>query len=168
MASFTVHGPYPISFEKRKGGRTLCFDDFWSERSAAFDLADQAGCYVFAVRSGGGLKPIYVGKATKTFRQETFNAANRHKYNNGFSEYAAGTPVMYFVAHPKQSGPNNSKYIAEIESFLIQAGVAANPNIQNVRGIQKPKWSIKGVIRGGVGKRSTAEVEFGKIFNLHK
>src|SRR5579864_4552680 len=101
MASFEVHGPFRIVFEKRKGGRTLVFDDFWSKDAEAHYLAGERGCYVFAMQNRG-LTPIYVGKATKSFKQETFNAANRNKYHNGFSEYARGTPLMYFVVHATQ------------------------------------------------------------------
>lgn len=165
MTSFVVHGPFEVTYEKRKGGRTLVFSDFWSEDSVAHYLAAECGCYVFAIRNRG-LSPIYVGKATKTFEQETFNATNRHKYHDGFSEYAKGTPVMFFVIHPKQKGKTNRKHIAQIEDFLIQAGVASNPNLQNVKGTQRPHWSIKGVIRSGAGKRNDAENKFGKLFDI--
>jgi len=112
--------------------------------------------------------PIYVGKATRTFKQETFNQANKHKYHNGFSEYAKGTPLMFFVVHPTQKGKTNTKQIGEIEDFLIQAGVAKNPDIQNVKGTGQPKWSIKGVVRGTSGKRSTAETDFATLFDIHR
>jgi hypothetical protein len=72
MTTFVIHGPREIKYEKRKGGRTLLFDDFWEENN---DLAEQQGCYVFAIRNRG-LTPIYVGKATKSFKQETFKPAN--------------------------------------------------------------------------------------------
>lgn len=115
MTSFFVRGPYEIKFESRKGGRALIFDRFWSEESEASDLAGKRGCYVFAMRAGGGLQPIYVGKATKNFKQETFNPSNKHKFHNGFSRYSRGTPVIYFVVHPLQKGRTNAKQIAEIE-----------------------------------------------------
>lgn len=168
MASFSVHGPFRVNFEKRKGGRTLTFEDFWLPGSDAHYLSDECGCYVFAIRAGSGLQPIYVGKATKTFEQETFNPANKHKYHNGFSEYGKGTPLMYFVVHPHQKGRVNCKQITEIEDFLIQAAVAKNPNLQNVRGAQLPQWSIKGVIRSGVGKPSKAEVDFAKLCDIRR
>lgn len=168
MASFVVHGPFEVTHEKRKAGRTLVFDGFWDEESECNYLAQERGCYVFAIRTGGGLQPIYVGKATKTFKQETFNPSNKHKYHNGFSDYARGTPVMYFVAHPTQKGRTNGKRIAEIEDFLIQAGIAKNPNLQNVKGTQRPDWSIKGVIRSGVGKRSNTEIQFGSLFDIRR
>jgi hypothetical protein len=166
LSTFEIHGPFELDFEKRPGGRTLTFEDFWSDNSASY-LAEERGCYVFAIRNKS-LTPIYVGKATKTFKQETFNQANRHKYHNGFSEYAKGTPLMFFVVHPTQKGKTNSKQIGEIEDFLIQAGVAKNPDIQNVKGTGQPKWSIKGVVRGTSGKRSAAECDFATLFDIHR
>ena len=162
-----MHGPFKIPYEKRKGGRFLVLDDFWTEESGASQLAYERGVYVFAIRNGRGIKPIYVGKATKTFQQETFNPSNRNKYSNGFSEYAKGLPMMYFVVHPRQKGKVNLKAIDEIEGFLIQAGVAKNPDLQNVRGTQRPKWSIKGVIRTGKGKRNATETSFRTTFDIH-
>jgi hypothetical protein len=165
MTSFVVHGPFEITFEKRKGGRTLVFDDFWSDDTDPNYLAEKKGCYVFAIRNRG-LTPIYVGKATKTFKQETFNATNRHKYHTGFSEYGKGTPLMYFVVHPSQKGKTNAKQITEIEVFLIQAGIAANSDLQNIKGTHQPSWSIKGVIRSGAGKRNDAETQFSALFDI--
>ena len=167
LTTFAVHGPFEIDFDRRPGGRTLNFDGFWSAGTDAEFLAGERGCYVFAIRTKS-LTPLYVGKATKTFKQETFNPGNRHKYHSGFSEYARGTPLMYFVVHPTQKGKTNSKQIGQIEDFLIQAGVAKNPDIQNVKGATQPGWSIKGVVRGSAGKRSAAETEFGKLFDIHR
>jgi len=107
-----------------------------------------------------------VGKATKKFRQETFNPSNRHKYHDGFSEYAKGRPLMFFVVHPDQRGKTNEKEIGRIEEFLIQAGIVKNPELQNVRGAQRPKWSIRGVVRSGKGKRTSAEAAFRRLFDL--
>lgn len=164
MTSFEVHGPFKIKYVKRGGGRVLVFDEFWSEH-AETNLAGRRGCYVFAMKNKN-LTPIYVGKATNSFIQETFNAANRYKYQSGFSHYAQGTPLMYFVVHPTQPGPTNAAQIAAIEDFLIQAGVAKNPKLQNVKGAQQPSWSIKGVIRSSAGKRSHAETQFSSLFGI--
>ncbi|MGJ7523409.1 hypothetical protein ACSFA0_23215 [Variovorax sp. LT1P1] len=166
MATFEVHGPFEIDYEKRPGGRALVFDGFWSEESDAGYLASAKGCYVFAMRAGKGLQPIYVGKATKTFRQEAFNPSNRHKYHNGFSTYAKGRPLMYFVVHPNSKGKTNGRQIGKIEDFLIQAGIAKNPDLQNIKGTGQPEWSIKGVVRSGAGKRSSAETQFARLFDI--
>jgi hypothetical protein len=63
IASFEVHGPFKIDYEKRRGGRTLVFDEFWSKDADASYLAKERGSYVFAVRNRG-LTPIYVGNRT--------------------------------------------------------------------------------------------------------
>jgi hypothetical protein len=165
MGSFTVRGPFEIEYEKRKGGRVLLFDDFWDEDGNAADLAEERGCYVFALRNRA-LTPIYVGKAPRSFKQETFNPANKHKYNNGFSDYGRGTPVMYFVVHPTQRGRANAKEIREIENFLIQAGFAKNSRLQNVKGTQQPSWSIKGVVRSS-GRPKRVETQFRSLFDIH-
>jgi hypothetical protein len=167
MATFEVHGPFKLDYEQRKGGRTLVFDDFWSKDGDAYYLAEERGCYVFAIRNRG-LTPVYVGQAKRSFKQETFNPANRHKYHNGFSHYAKGTPLMYFVVHPKQKGPTNEKEIGEIEDFLIQAGIAINPDLQNIKGAQQPSWNIKGVIRSDAGRRTAAEGDFSSLFGISR
>jgi hypothetical protein len=145
--------------------RTLLFDGFWAEHNGAAALAAKRGCYVFAVRNRG-LTPIYVGKATKSFKQEAFNPTNRHKYSSGFSHYAKGRPLLYFVVHAEQRGRTNAKQIGQIEDFLIQLGAAKNPSFQNVKGTQAPDWRIKGVIRHGAGARTGAETQFTSPFNI--
>jgi hypothetical protein len=168
MVTFEVHGPFEISFEIRANGRFLLFDDFWKDDSPAAYLADERGCYVFAMRTGGGLQPIYVGKAAKTtFRYETFNPSNRYKYHNGFSEYTIGTPLMFFVIRSTRKGRLGPSLIKEIEDFLIQAGAAKNPRLQNVIGRQQPRWRISGVIRSGVGKKSQTARVFRDLFDIH-
>jgi hypothetical protein len=166
VTSFVIHGPFEIDFEKRKGGRTLVSDNFWDEDGTANYLAAERGCYVFAMRNKS-LTPIYIGKATKTFRQEVFNKPNLHKYHSGFSNYAKGTPVMYFAVLQKTKGPANLTHIAQLEDFLIQAGVAKNPDLQNIRGIQLPKWNIQGVLRSSAKARKT-EKQFSSLFAIHK
>jgi hypothetical protein len=39
--AFVVHGPFEIEFQKRRGGRTLVFDHFWSKASDAHGLAEE-------------------------------------------------------------------------------------------------------------------------------
>jgi hypothetical protein len=121
---------------------------------------------VFAVKTRRGLTPVYVGKAAKTFKQETFNPQNKYKYTDGFSEYGVGKPVIFFVVHPPQRGRRNEKHIEEVEDFLIQTGAAKNFRLQNVRGAQTPEWSIQHVVRGGKGKPTDVERDFRRLFGL--
>jgi hypothetical protein len=167
MKPFVVHGPFAIPTEKPKGGgRSLDVAKFWTPPSDAAYLANECGCYVFAIKNKS-LTPIYVGKARNTFKQETFNASNKVKYRNGLDDYKKGKPVMYFVVHPAQKGKTNEKQIGLIEDFLIGAGVAKNPNLQNIKGTQTPKWSIKGVVRSKV-KPTKAASDFARLFDIHR
>ena len=43
MTPFKVHGWFGIEYEKRKGGRTLVFDDFWSEAPKHIILQTNVG-----------------------------------------------------------------------------------------------------------------------------
>lgn len=163
---FAIYGPFKIKFEIRKsGGRHLAFDNFWAEDGAAHDLAGKAGCYVFGIRNRA-LTPVYVGMTKKSFQAETFNGSNCNKYSDGFSRYTIGTPLMFFVVHPDQKGRMNAAQIGEIEKFLIAAGAAKNPGLQNVKGKREPKWVMTGVVRGRAGPRSCAAIAFARMFVL--
>jgi hypothetical protein len=88
--------------------------------------------------------------------------------SHDFADAQCGVLIFaVHIVHPKQKGPTNEKQIAEIEDFLIQAGFAKNPNLQNVKGIQQPLWSIKGVIRSGSGNRNKIAAQFIKLFGLN-
>lgn len=166
MAEFIIDGPYEIPFEQKPGGRVILYNEFWIQTDELQELGGERGCYVFAIRAGKGATPIYVGKATKSFKQECLNPSNRHKFSNGMADYKKGTPVLYFVRHPKQKGKTNSKQIGEIENFLIQNAAVKNPDLQNLHGTEAPKWTIRGVIRSGKGKPKKAESKFKRLLGL--
>ena len=63
MAEFLIEGPYEVPFEQRPGGRVILYNDFWTQTDDLRDLAQERGCYVFAIRAGKGATPIYVGKS---------------------------------------------------------------------------------------------------------
>jgi hypothetical protein len=52
---------------------------------------------------------------------------------------------MFFVVHPDQKGKTNKKQIEKIEQFLIQAGAAKNPELQNVEGHIVPNGVFEGL-----------------------
>ena len=167
MTSFNVRGWFGIEYEKRKGGRTLVFDNFWSEGSKANHLADERGCYVFAVKTGRGLEPIYVGKATKTFKQETFNPANKHKYHDGFSEYAKGLPLMFFVVHPDQKARQTKSRSKRSNSSSFRLVLLRTPDFKMYEGRTAPNGVFVGLFAAaGKGKRTKAEGAFRRVFDL--
>lgn len=80
MVEFSVHGPFDIPTYRGRIGRIVRAEEgrSFDEHSAR---AWRRGCYVFAMRSGRGITPTYVGKATKSFSQECFTADKLGKCN---------------------------------------------------------------------------------------
>ncbi|GAB5605795.1 hypothetical protein [Sideroxyarcus sp. TK5] len=166
MASFTVKGPFEVPVKKGKSGRVVTSDEsikFWDDHSS---VATGVGCYVFALRAGRGSKPVYVGKATKSFKQEVFTDHKKNKYNEALADQGKGTPLLYFVMLDKKAGPVNKTAIDEAESYLIQSGLAANKNLLNDKKTAVEKWKIKGVVRSGQGDSTNAAKELKQCFGL--
>lgn len=65
MIAFEVHGPFKVPTERWKSGRIIPKDltDFWDGTG----LGERCGVYIFGIRAGRGITPIYVGKATRRF-----------------------------------------------------------------------------------------------------
>lgn len=163
---FTVKGPCKVPIYQGKAGRTITdenTDKFWKENP---DIATQRGCYVFGIRAAKGYRPAYAGKATKNFKQEVFSHHKLTRYQQYLADVSRGTPVLFFLIAPKKKGAPNSKHIEQLEDFLIQAGVAANPLFLNVRGTKVEEWGITGVLRSGKGKRSVGAREFIKLMKI--
>ena len=157
---FTVQGPFEVPVYEGKAGRTITpenIEGFWQHNSA---MASSRGCYVFGIRAGGGFTPGYVGRASKSFKQEVFTGHKLAKYQQFLVDYAKGTPVFFFLAYPVKKGKPNTKHIGELEEYLIQLGMTANPDLLNIKGTQVEEWGIKGMLRAGKGKPSKATAYF--------
>ena len=166
MASFTPKGPFEVSVTKAKaGGRAILKDDIEKFCAAHPELAKERGCYVFGFRASKGYKPVYIGKATKSFKQEVFDHHKLNKYSQALGQQVKGTPVLFFVCLDVQRGRVNSSAIDEVESYLIQAGLVANVNLLNDKKTSVELWSIRGVIRGK-GKPSESAKKLRQCLNL--
>lgn len=157
MPEYIVTGPFVVPVIKKAVGRRVDKTElptFWNETGI---VCKSAGCYVFGMRAGGGISPIYVGKTTKTFYQECFQPQKIEKYNDALSDAIRGKPVMFFVC---LKGKDRNGSISDVEQYLIDIALAKNPNIRNIKGTKGPDWSIKGVIRSGKG----AATKQSKIF----
>ena len=153
---FRVIGPRVVPVYEGRAGRTITDDEvrhFWE---ANHDLVHHRGCYVFGMRAGRGMTPAYVGKAGKTFRQEVFADNKLKRYQRLLADYRRGTPVLFFVVAPRRRGAPNSAHIGQLERFLIQSAVLANPDLLNVQNTKADEWGISGVVRGSKGKHSAA------------
>ena len=163
---FTVNGPYEVPVYQGKGGRTVTTDEvkqFWKDNAWAGKLR---GCYVFGIRAGKGLTPTYVGKATRGFKQEAFSPHKLTKYQQSLADYQKGTPILFFVTAPSKKGAPNTAHIGELEKFLIQVALTANPYLLNVKGTKAEQWGIAGVLRGGKGKPSNDARQFKRLVKI--
>lgn len=166
--TFTVSGPYEMRVTKAKAGRKITrdnIDEFWSDHPS---VGARRGCYVFGIRAGKGMTPGYVGKATKSFKQEIFEPHKLNKYHEVLVDYLKGTAVFFFIELPVKQGKPNASHIGELEKFLIQTGVAVNPDLVNVKDTKAAEWGIRGVLRSGAGKPSHPASEFKSMFKLHR
>src|SRR5437867_1198704 len=103
--TFEILGPYEVSFH---GDLRMLTQEEGTEFFRDHPhLRDRRGAYVFAIRSGGGMSPIYVGEATKGFGQECFTNDKLLKYALGLAIYHKGIPVMFFVASLQKRGRVN-------------------------------------------------------------
>jgi hypothetical protein len=166
MASFTVQGPFDVPAYKLAAARHISAIEgkqFWGSYP---DMAKECGCYIFALRAAKGYRPIYIGKATKSFYQEVFTVHKLNKYNEGLISQKRGTPVLFFVSLNKTKGKVNASAIDEVESFLIQSGIMANENLLNSRKTKVESWSIGGIVRSGSGARSQSAKDLCQCLKL--
>ncbi len=163
---FDILGPYEVPFLEGAAGKNIGPAEGRVFFTAFPMLAHKKGCYVFGVRSGRGITPVYVGKATRNFDQECFALHKLIKYNRGLLDYVKGTPVMFFVALGSRKGATNRKAISDLEYYLIQIAFNRNENLLNERSIDHPQWGIRGVVRGGQGKPSRAASAFVRAMGL--
>ena len=152
MTQFTAHGPFEVPAYYGKAARAITEEDIKAFWQAHVEMGNHRGCYVFGIRAGKGYTPGYIGKATKTFKQEVFTSHKLAKYQRFLADYHKGTPILFFVVAPKQKGKPNATHIGELEDFLIQVGIAANPDLLNIKGTKQEEWGITGLIRSGKGK----------------
>ena len=160
MPHYQVYGPLLVPTDRGRSAKMVSREslkDFWRSHDG---LAGRRGAYLFAIRAGKGITPMYVGKATKSFRQEVFAPHKLEKYQRALADCRRGNPVFFFVTAPAGKGATNLRTLRELEDFLIQTAVSRNPDLLNVKGTKRANWSIAGVIRSGVGKPSVAAREF--------
>lgn len=128
-------------------------------------LKAKTGCYIFAMRSGGGIKPGYVGKATKSFGQECFTPHKLGKCNEILCEYERGSLVIFlFESPPGKKAPTYQ--IDLLENFLIQSALSVNEYLLNIKKTKQETWSIRGLIRSSRGKPSKSAMSAGSMLGL--
>lgn len=165
MSEFIVSGPHPVPVYKGKVGRIVRAEEGVKFFTHHPSLKAKNGCYVFAMRSGGGIMPMYVGKATKNFGQECFSSHKLGKCNEILANYSKGTLVIFLFESP--SGKKAPTYqIDLLENFLIQSALSVNDELLNIKKTKQEKWSIRGLIRSSAGKPTLAAKAAGRMLGL--
>jgi hypothetical protein len=167
--TFTVSGPFTVPTLRDGGGKRVDkkqLSGMW-ETVAAETSPDGQGCYIFAMRAGKGALPVYVGKATRSFRQECFSTDKLLKLTNAMTSYRSGTPILFLIRQERHKGKPNLKAIRALEEFLVQNALARNPDkLQNVHFTKRLSWSITGVFRTVPGKPTLAARTVRKVLGL--
>ncbi len=161
---FSIHGPFDVPVRTNNGRHVdnLALDDWWDDGT---DLCSSQGCYVFAMRHGRGITPVYVGMtARQSFEGECFSPANRLKLGEILGQH--GTLVLFLIKE-ERTRRSSPRAIRELEQYLIGVAADRNPNLLNLRGTTKPSWELDGIGPGrGSGRRPRPVTEFAKMFGL--
>lgn len=167
-----IVGPIPIPFQRNGNGLVKHIGKaevktFW-EMDEASAVSEKQGCYVFALQAGKGYRPWYVGKATKTMKQECLHSHKLAHYNQVLFKGSKGTPVLFFVVLGGNKRKVAKTVVDEMETFFIQTVLSKHPEIQNIQKTNLPEWTVKGVVRGGQGQPTKNAVKFRKMVGLDK
>lgn len=166
MPTYKPYGPFVVptaNGQRAKYIEAKKLREFWNAHE---EVGDRRGCYVFGIRTGRGITPMYVGKATRQFRSEVFTPHKMAKYQRALSDCGKGTPVLFFLSAPARKGAPNLKAIHELEEFLIQTAVSRNEDLLNVKGTKRATWSIAGIVRSPVGKPSSSARQLRRALGL--
>ena len=125
-------------------------------------LSTGRGCYIFATRAGGGIKPWYVGQSKGPFRNEVFADHKQKHFNTAFNEVKRGTPVLLLIARCTSMGKLSKVNLAKseadfIEKMLISHALTQNPYLINTRDTRFPReLKIPGLLNSSRGKQSSS------------
>ena len=167
MADWYVSGPHEVpTVSAKKGARFIDETRLDELCELCPELADANGVYVFAMRTGGGTVPIYVGMTeTRKLIDEIFNPRNLNSVNQ-YINGQNGTLLLFTVSRVKTPGRANVSNIREIETFLIGAAEGRNPELINKRTPADVSWSIKGVYNCGPGKPDKSALAFRDVMGM--
>lgn len=135
----------PIEVPRQKNGHVAADKEslayFWESVDAQTDdgVSGAIGCYIFSVRSGGGILPWYIGLAEKqSFKKECFTSHKLVHYNDILVQ-RRGVPMLTFVTKYtpgwKLLNPtgNTHRDIRFLERILISNCLKRNPEVSNSR-----------------------------------
>ncbi len=118
-------------------------------------MGTNRGVYIFALRTGRGTKPWYVGKTWGSFAGECSQPHKLLKYQRAMA-LSKGTPLLYLLVDPSKKKANR-RAIKMLEEELIAWAYERNPRLVNDQGKEPAiRVGVQGVFEGKQGKPSPA------------
>ena len=109
---------------------------------------------------------MYVGKSTTGLGRECLADHKIKLFNRHLMKGHKGLPVMFFVAPAGRVNKVPRDVCDEVETFLIQAAHAKNPNILNSRKKSVLYWSIHGITGDSRHAIAAEALAFKKMIGL--
>ncbi|PJZ23916.1 hypothetical protein CH352_18725 [Leptospira hartskeerlii] len=169
--SFKPTRIYNLDYESFPGGRRITpenVDNFWNEHKIPDSIQKGRGIYIFGLRLPNSYMPAYVGKTKTTFKTECFTPRNLNIYNGEIIRYEREfKPFLFFLVMAKSKGPVNNKVLLELETYLINLAAEKNPNLANIRGLDKgARFIITDLGGRGFGAPTKNGKAFKQLFNF--
>jgi len=130
------------------------------------------GCYVFSTTlkgsSIGREVPVYIGKATRTFRQECFTPHKLKRVNEYLNRHRRSELRLTLLPILGRDSRQLDEAIDACERSLIQMGACVHEDLTNIKGTKSLRWHIKGALYNSDGRaqRSQAVQKFKTLFEL--
>ena len=170
---YRVYGPFELwrngrDLDTQKGWKKRFWDSVRDEES---DLPEACGCYMFAIKSGKGALPWYIGCTTKRgFKDEVLCAHQMFHYSHAMRSKNKGIPQIFFIAKVTPSGRfskpggNAHKDTAFLEKFLLGLAFKRNTDIRNSNDTSMLRdLVVPGIFNSPQGKRTRAELDLKSI-----
>ena len=166
---YEVFGEFKVPRKKNRAGNRVLdlgadvLNEFWAEidrQKRQHGLSSAKGCYIFGIRTGGGIRPWYVGQTTKSFQAECFASHKCNIYHTVYGDVAFGNPILILIARRTRSGDKfymgkgKPKEFDFLEKMLIGLALGQNPNLAN----KKDTKILKGLTVPGVFNKSPGRV----------
>jgi hypothetical protein len=173
MRTFETYGPFPLRREGEYVDRAA-LRDFWDDEVDDVGLENAIGVYVLTVRHGDSVKPWYVGKTDKSFRERIRGHADGGKLFAGLAGAAPkGQVELIFLALRSRSGEgfkkpskNNLGSVDALEQLLIGSCFAKNDLLLNVKRMSVYKGlKVPGYMNDGKGKPSSSASSLRKLLS---
>ena len=87
------------------------------------DIPTSRGIYVFAMRTGSKLKPLYVGLASRSLRQRLKQHLRSPRMIEGLRNARPGKRLFFFAELEPGDHDFAKRYLSSCESALIQAAI---------------------------------------------